>query len=93
MGGGKSLVIAEQLETQERIHKALHSMTIIEVKMEDHLPQQVTQLEEVIQQLQKRITNLELHTMLETPQEIRDIREAIARSEVDQLKNLALECR
>jgi hypothetical protein len=51
---------------------------IIEVIMEDHLSQQVTQLEEVIQQLQQRITDLELCTVPETPQEIRDLREAIA---------------
>jgi flagellar biosynthesis chaperone FliJ len=60
-------LLAEQLEVQERVHKELHSMMVIEVKMEDHLPQQVTQLEEVIQQLQQRITYLELRTMLETP--------------------------
>jgi hypothetical protein len=68
-------------------------MTIIEVKMQDCLPQQVTQLEEVIQQLQQRIIDLELCTMPETPQEIRDLREAISQSAVARLKNLASECR
>ena len=48
----KAQFLAKQLEVQERIHKALHSVTVIEVNMEDRLPQQVTQLEEVIQQLQ-----------------------------------------
>jgi chromosome segregation ATPase len=52
----------------------------------------VTQLEEVIQQLQQRITDLELCIVLETPQEIRDLKEAIARSAVDRLKTLASEC-
>jgi hypothetical protein len=33
------------------------------------------------------------NTMPETPQEIRDLREATARSAVDRLKTLALECR
>jgi hypothetical protein len=47
----KAQLLVEQLEVQERIHKALHSVTVVEVKMEDRLPQQVTQLEEVIQQL------------------------------------------
>ena len=51
------------------------------------------QLEEVIQQLQQRITDLELHTMPETPQEIRYLREATTQSAIDQLKNLASECR
>ena len=73
----KDQLLVEQLETQERFHKALDSVTIIEVKMEDHLLQQVTQLEE-IQQLQQRITDLELYTMPETPQEIRYLREATA---------------
>jgi hypothetical protein len=51
-------------------------MMVIEVKMEDHFPQQVTQLEEVIQQLQQCITDLELYTVPKNPQEIRDLREA-----------------
>ena len=63
----KDQLLAEQLEVQERVHKALHSMGIIEVKMEDRLPQQVTQLEEVIQQLQQCIMHLELHTVPKTP--------------------------
>jgi flagellar biosynthesis chaperone FliJ len=61
-------LLVEQLEVQKRVHKALHSVTVIEVKMENRLPQQVTQLEEVIQQLQQRIMDLELCTMPETPQ-------------------------
>jgi chromosome segregation ATPase len=88
----KAQLLVEQLELQERIHKALHSVIVIEVKMEDRLPQQVTQLEEVIQQLQQRITDLELCIMLETPQEIRDLREATAQSIVGRLKIFALEC-
>jgi 3-phenylpropionate/cinnamic acid dioxygenase small subunit len=44
----KDQLLVEKLETEERVHKALRSVTIIEVKMEDRLPQQVTQLEEVI---------------------------------------------
>jgi flagellar biosynthesis chaperone FliJ len=75
-------LLAEQLEIQERVHKALHSVTVIEVKMEDYLPQQVTQLEEVIQQLQQCIMDMELYTVPENPQEIRDLREATARSAV-----------
>jgi hypothetical protein len=53
-------VLAEKLEVHERVHKALFSMTVIEVKIEEHVPQQVAQLEEVIQQLQKCIADLEL---------------------------------
>jgi hypothetical protein len=47
----KDHLLAEQLEVQERVHKELRSMMVIEVKIEEHVPQQVAQLEEVIQQL------------------------------------------
>jgi chromosome segregation ATPase len=53
----------------------------------------VAQLEEVIQKLQQCIADLELRTVPETPQEIRDQRETTARSAVDRLKSLALECK
>jgi hypothetical protein len=51
----------------------------------------VAQLEEVIQQLQQCITDMELRTVPETPQEIRDLREATPRSAVGRLKAFALE--
>jgi hypothetical protein len=53
----------------------------------------VAQLEEVIQKLQQCIADLELCAVPETPQEIRDQREATAHSAVDRLKALALECK
>jgi hypothetical protein len=86
-------LLEDQLETQERVHKTLRYVKIIEVKMQDHIPQQVTQLEEVIQQLQQCIMDLDLRTVPEKPQEIRDLREATARSAVDRLKTLASECK
>jgi hypothetical protein len=86
-------LITEQLEVKELVNRALHSVTIIEVRAEEQIPQQVAQLEEVIQQLQQCITDLELRTVPETPQEIRDLREATARSAVGRIKSLALECK
>jgi septation ring formation regulator EzrA len=68
-------------------------VTVIEVQTEEWVPQQVAQLEEVIQKLQQCIADLELCTVPETPQEIRDQREATSRSTVDRLKDLALECK
>jgi hypothetical protein len=67
-------------------------MTVVEVKDEERVPHQVEQLEEVIQQLQQCITDLELRTMPETPQDIRYLREATAHNTVDRLKALASEC-
>jgi hypothetical protein len=40
---------AEQLEVKERFNRALRSVTVIEVQIEEQVPQQVAQLEEVIQ--------------------------------------------
>jgi uncharacterized coiled-coil protein SlyX len=51
----------------------------------------VAQLGEVIQQLQQCIADLELRTVPETPQEIRDLREATAHSAVGRLKTFASE--
>jgi hypothetical protein len=64
-------------------------MTVIEVRTKENVPQQVAQLGEVIQQLQQHITDMELRTVPETPQEIRDLREATARSAVGRLKTFA----
>jgi hypothetical protein len=86
-------LLAEQLEVKERVNRALRSVTVVEVKAEERVPQQVAQLEEVIQQLQQCIADLELHAVPETPQDVRDQREATAQSTVDRLKSLALECK
>jgi hypothetical protein len=89
----KEQLLVEQLEVKERVNRALRSVTIVEVQTEEQVPQQVAQLEEVIQKLQQRIADLELRVVPETPQEIRDQREATARSAVGRLKSLALECK
>jgi hypothetical protein len=83
----------KQLEVKERVNRALRSVTVVEVKAEERIPQQVVQLEEVIQQLQQRIADLELRAVPETPQDVRDQREATAHSAVERLKALALECK
>jgi hypothetical protein len=72
-------LLAEKLEVQERVHKELHFVTVIKVKIEECVSQQVEKLEEVTQQLQQCIADLEICTMPETSQEIRDLREATAR--------------
>jgi hypothetical protein len=53
----------------------------------------VEQLEGVIQQLQQHIADLELCTVLKTPQDIRDLREATAHSAFGRLKSLELKCK
>jgi len=81
-------LLAEQLEVKERVNRALRSVTIIETKAKERVPQQVVQLEEVIQQLQQCIADLELRVVPETPQDVRDQREETARSVVETLKAL-----
>jgi hypothetical protein len=90
---GKEQLLAEQLEVKEVVNRALCSVTVVEVKAEDQVMKQVAQLEEVIQQLQQCIADLELRTVPETPQEVKDQREATARSTVERLKALTLECK
>jgi hypothetical protein len=67
-------LLAEQLEVQEQVQREIWFVTIIEVQIEERVPKHVAQLEGVIQQLQQCIADLELCTMPETPQEIRDLR-------------------
>ena len=52
---------------------------------------QVGRIVEAIQQLQQRITELELQTVPSTLQEVWDLREETARSAVKRIKALALE--
>jgi hypothetical protein len=75
------------------VNISLLSVIVIEVKAEDRVPQKVVQLGEVIQQLQQCITDLELRAVPETPQDVRDQREATSRSAVERLKVLTLECK
>jgi hypothetical protein len=89
----KEQLLIEQLEVKEMVHRALRSVTVVEVKTEEQVPQQVAQLEEVIQQLQQHIADLELCTVPETPQDVRDQKEATACNAVDRLKSLSLECK
>jgi hypothetical protein len=72
----KEQLLIEKLEVKEMVHRALRSVIVVEVNTEERVPQQVAQLEEVIQQLQQRIADLELCTVPETPQDVRDQREA-----------------
>ena len=54
---------------------------------------QVAQLAESIQQLQQRITDLELQIIQSTPQDMQDQREATAQSTIERIRELALECK
>jgi hypothetical protein len=68
-------------------------VTGLEQMEEDPVENQVVKLVEAIQQLQQRVAELELQTVPSTPQEVRDQREETARSTVQRIKALALECK
>jgi chromosome segregation ATPase len=93
MQQGKEQLLVEQLEVKEAVSRALRSVTVLEIKAEDRVMQQVEQLAEAIQQLQQCIADLELRTVPETPQDVRDQREATAQSAVERIKALAMECK
>jgi hypothetical protein len=59
-------LLTKKLEIKELVNRSLFSVTIVEVQIEEWVPQQVSQLEGVIQKLQQGIAELELCTVLET---------------------------
>ena len=66
-------------------------MTGLEPWEKDRVTHEVEKLTEAIQQLQPWIIDLELCTVPNTPQNVRDQREATARSAVERIKALAME--
>jgi hypothetical protein len=53
----------------------------------------VEQLAEAIQQLQQHITDLDLRTVPETSQDVRDQREATVQIPLERIKSLTMECK
>jgi hypothetical protein len=89
----KEQLLAEQLKVKEAVSRALRSVTVLEIKAEDRIMQQVEKFAEAIPQVQQHIADLELCTVPETPQDVRDQREAIVQSAVERIKALAMECK
>jgi hypothetical protein len=89
----KEQLLVEQLDVKDIVNRVLLSMIVVEVKVEERVPQKVVQFEEVIQQLQQHIADLELRVVPDTHQDIRDQREETARSVVERLKTLTLDCK
>jgi hypothetical protein len=65
----------------------------LEQKVENPIECQVMTLAEVIQQLQQRVMELELQTIPQTPHEVHDQLEIIARTTVDRIEALTEECK
>jgi vacuolar-type H+-ATPase subunit D/Vma8 len=62
----------KQIRIEEAVNRSFLSMTGLEQKAEDRIEHQVMTLAEVIQQIQQRVMDLELQTIPQTPQEVRD---------------------
>jgi hypothetical protein len=63
-------LLAEKIGVKEAVTRALHSVTGLEQMEEDPVESQVGKLVEAIQQLQQRVTELELQAVPSTPQEV-----------------------
>jgi septation ring formation regulator EzrA len=68
-------------------------VTTLEQKEEETIEHQAVQLVETIQQLQQRVTYLELRTLPTTLRDVRNQREATARGAVERIKGLTMECK
>jgi hypothetical protein len=75
---------------KEEVTRELRSISGLAWIEEDIVEIQVENLIKAIQQLQERVTELELQVVPSTPQKIQDQREEIARSTVKRIKALAL---
>ena len=89
----KEKFLVEQVRVKEVVNKALLSVMDLDQKEEEPVEHQVALLAETIQQLQQRITDLELRTVPSTSQDVRDQREATTRGTVERIKALAMECK
>jgi uncharacterized protein YaaN involved in tellurite resistance len=56
----------KQIEIEEAVNREFRFVTVLEQKAEEPLDRQVMKLVEVIQQLQQRVMNLELHIIPST---------------------------
>ena len=86
-------MLTKHLEVKEAVNKALRYVIGLELQDEDRVTHQVEKLAKSVQHLQQQITNLELCAIPDTPRDVRDQREATARSAVEIIKFLSLECK
>jgi hypothetical protein len=66
----KEQLLADHMGVKEVVTRELRSVTGLEQMEEDPLERQLGKLFEAIQQLQQRISELELQAMPSTPQEV-----------------------
>jgi hypothetical protein len=89
----KEQLLTKYIGIEEAVNKEFLSMTGLEQKAEDPIECQVMTLAEVIQKIQQRVVDLELHTIPQTPQEVCDQREITSQSTIERIKALSKECK
>jgi vacuolar-type H+-ATPase subunit D/Vma8 len=65
-------LLVKKIGIEEAVNGAFRSVIGLEKKAEEPIERQVMKLAEVIQQLQQRVVELELQTIPQTPQEVRN---------------------
>jgi hypothetical protein len=89
----KDQLLAEKTAVKEAVNKTLHSVPGLAQEEHESVEVQVVKLAETIQQLQARITELEVQAVPSTLQEVRDQREEAAKNAVGRIRALASECK
>jgi hypothetical protein len=87
----KDQLLAEQTAVKEVVSRALRSVPGLAQEEHEAVEVQVMKLAEAIQQLQARVTELEIQAVPSTPQEVCDQREEAAKSAVGRIRALASE--
>jgi hypothetical protein len=89
----KDQLLTEKTAVKEVVSRTLRSVPGLAQEENEAVEVQVMKLVEAIQQLQARVTELELQEVPSTLQEVRDQREEAAKSAVGRIRALASECK
>jgi trimethylamine:corrinoid methyltransferase-like protein len=89
----KDQLLIEKTTFKEAVTKALRSMLGLAQEEEYSIEIQVGKLIEAIQQLQERVTELDIQVVSSTLQEVCDQREEATKNAVERIKALSSDCR
>jgi uncharacterized protein (UPF0305 family) len=89
----KEQFLAERAMVKEVVNKSCRFVPGLAQEEQESVEAQVVKLAETIQQLQARITELEVQEVPSTPQEVHDQREETPKNTVVRIKALTSECK
>jgi len=87
----KDQLLTEKTVVKEVVSKELHSVSGLAHEEQELVEIKVVKLVEAIQQLQARITEMEIQEIPSTPQEVHDQMEEAFKSAIGRIRALALE--